>query len=236
MENQIVTMEMVNDGQHITSLEIAELTGKAHNHVMRDIRNMEPAWEKVHLSKFGQMQIQEKLPNNGYRLRNVYSLTKLESLYVFTRYDDEARAKLIGRWAELERKTIAKEMHDVKLLETKEEILKRSDAIFRQEIAEENEPASDCFTNTEIAHMLRVDRKWMITMLKREQVIIWVAGRYELQSPYDKKGYEMYRHHQGYGLKGDRKKDEYMVWTPKGRDFVIELIEKIKDQQEYYNY
>ena len=236
MENQIMTMEMVNDGQRITSLEIAELTGKAHRNVLRDIRNMEPAWEKVHQLKFEQMQIQEKLPNNGYRLKKVYSLTKLESLYVFTRYDDEARAKLVGRWAELERKSLAKEMREVKLLETKEEILKRSDAIFRQEIAEENEPACDCFTNTEIADMLRVDRKWMIAMLKREHVIIRVAGRYELQPPYDRKGYEMYRHYQGYGLKGDRKKDEYMVWTPKGRDFVIELIEKIKDQQEYYNY
>ena len=124
MENQIMTMEMVNDGQRITSLEIAELTGKAHRNVLRDIRNMEPAWEKVHQLKFEQMQIQEKLPNNGYRLKKVYSLTKLESLYVFTRYDDEARAKLVGRWAELERKSLAKEMSEVKILETKEEILK----------------------------------------------------------------------------------------------------------------
>ena len=29
MKNQIMTMEMVNDGQHITSLEIAKLVGKA---------------------------------------------------------------------------------------------------------------------------------------------------------------------------------------------------------------
>ena len=69
MENQIMTMEMVNDGQHITSLEIAKLVGKAHNHVMRDIRNMEPAWEKVHLSKFGQTQIRQEISNGGYRLR-----------------------------------------------------------------------------------------------------------------------------------------------------------------------
>ena len=37
----------------MTSLEIAELTGKQHFHLMRDIRNMEPAWEKVTQSKFG---------------------------------------------------------------------------------------------------------------------------------------------------------------------------------------
>ena len=35
------------NAQRMTSLEIAEVTGKQHNHVMRDIRNMESAWEKV---------------------------------------------------------------------------------------------------------------------------------------------------------------------------------------------
>ena len=33
--------------QTMTSLEIAELTGKQHKNVMQAIRNMEPAWEKV---------------------------------------------------------------------------------------------------------------------------------------------------------------------------------------------
>ena len=42
-----------NDKQQMmTSLEIAELTGKQHKNVMQAIRNMEPAWEKVCKSKF----------------------------------------------------------------------------------------------------------------------------------------------------------------------------------------
>ena len=36
----------------MTSLEIAELTGKQHFHVMEAIRKMEPAWEKVAASNF----------------------------------------------------------------------------------------------------------------------------------------------------------------------------------------
>ena len=39
--------------QTITSFKIAELTGKQHFHLMRDIRKMEIAWEKVTQSKFG---------------------------------------------------------------------------------------------------------------------------------------------------------------------------------------
>ena len=38
--------------QHMTSLEIAELTGKNHCDVLRAIRKMEPAWEKVDQPKF----------------------------------------------------------------------------------------------------------------------------------------------------------------------------------------
>ena len=36
----------------MTSLEIAELTGKQHKNVMQAIRNMEPAWEKTAGLKF----------------------------------------------------------------------------------------------------------------------------------------------------------------------------------------
>ena len=42
----------INKVQTMTSLEIAELTGKQHKNVMQAIRNMEPAWEKVNGLKF----------------------------------------------------------------------------------------------------------------------------------------------------------------------------------------
>ncbi len=35
-----------DNDQRMTSLEIAEVTGKQHKNVMQAIRNMEPAWEK----------------------------------------------------------------------------------------------------------------------------------------------------------------------------------------------
>ena len=38
-------LEVVNV-QRMTSLEIAEVTGKQHKNVMQAIRKMEPAWEK----------------------------------------------------------------------------------------------------------------------------------------------------------------------------------------------
>ena len=233
---EMMNQTVINGELRITSLEIARLTGKDHRNVLRDIRNMEPAWEKVHQLKFEQMQIREKLPNNGYRMKPVYALTMLESLYIATKYNDEARAKLVIRWAELEGKSQQEMQREVKRLETEEDILKRSDDILRDQIQEENDPARGCFTFTEIAKVLRVDRKWLIAVLRQEEVIIWVAGRYEIQPPYDKMGLEMYRHHHDYSLRGERRKDEYLVWTPEGREFVIDLVKRLLKHQKTKNY
>ena len=75
----------------MTSLEIAELTGKQHKNVMQAIRNMEPAWEKVNGLKF---QLVEYKDAKG-ELRPCYQLTKTECLYIATKFNDEARAKLV---------------------------------------------------------------------------------------------------------------------------------------------
>ena len=81
--------------QTMTSLEIAELTGKQHNDLMKAIRKMEPAWEKVQGGKFSLLQKTYQLPNGGTKLQPYYSLTKTECLYIATKFNDEARAKLV---------------------------------------------------------------------------------------------------------------------------------------------
>ena len=89
-------------GDRMTSLQIAEITGKPHNDVMKAIRKMEPAWEKVQGGKFSLMQEEVETNNGGHKMRPYYSLTKEECLYIATKFNDEARAKLIKRWKELE--------------------------------------------------------------------------------------------------------------------------------------
>ena len=84
-------------------LEIAELTGKQHKDVLKAIRNMEPAWEKVQGRKFALLQKPYQLPNGGMKMTPYYSLTKTECLYIATKFNDEARAKLVLRWEVLEK-------------------------------------------------------------------------------------------------------------------------------------
>lgn len=90
------------DGDRMTSLQIAEITGKPHNDVMKAIRKMEPAWQKVQGGNFSLMQEEVKISNGGHKMRPYYSLNKEECLYIATKFNDEARAKLIKRWKELE--------------------------------------------------------------------------------------------------------------------------------------
>lgn len=97
MEQELIKEE------RMTSLQIAEIVGKTHAHVMRDIRNMEESWYKVSQSKFGLSSYRQTQPNGGYKEIPCYSLTKIECLYIATKYNDEARAKLVLRWEMLEK-------------------------------------------------------------------------------------------------------------------------------------
>ena len=84
------SLAAMNAGR-MTSLEIAELTGKQHKKLMQAIRKMEPAWEKVQGLKFQLSSRVYNLPNGGTKVVPYYSLTKTECLYIATRFNDEAR-------------------------------------------------------------------------------------------------------------------------------------------------
>lgn len=88
----------------ITSIEIAELAGREHKSVMRSIREMEEGWVKICGCKFALTSREVQQPNGGTREVPCYELTKRECLYIATKFNDEARAKLIIRWEELETK------------------------------------------------------------------------------------------------------------------------------------
>lgn len=90
--------ELTTRGQAMSSLQIAEITGKQHAHVMEAIRSMETAWQKVSQSNFRLASYTDKQGKE----RPCYQLTKTECLYIATKFNDEARAKLVLRWEELE--------------------------------------------------------------------------------------------------------------------------------------
>lgn len=100
------TLDFVADdtSDTMTSLQIAEITGKAHKDVLKAIRTMEPAWIKANGSKFALVSYKD---NKGEE-RPCYQLDKTECLYIATKFNDEARAKLVLRWKELEEANLPK--------------------------------------------------------------------------------------------------------------------------------
>lgn len=82
----------------MSSREIAEMTNKQHKDVLKAIRSMETSWEKVAGRKFALSEYED---STGRKLP-LYELTKKEGLYIATKFNDEARAKVIIRWEELE--------------------------------------------------------------------------------------------------------------------------------------
>lgn len=81
------------------------MTGKLHRHVLRSIRAMEPAWVKIGGTSFGLTSYKDE---QG-KPRPMYLLDYRECMYIATKFNDEARAKLILRWDELEKEDRAKE-------------------------------------------------------------------------------------------------------------------------------
>ena len=82
----------------MTSLEVAEVTGKEHKNVLRDIRNL--LEQGVNELNFELVDYKDKKGE----IRPMYSLTKKGCLILASGYDALLREKIIDRWEELEKK------------------------------------------------------------------------------------------------------------------------------------
>ena len=212
----------------MTSLDIAELCGKRHNDVMRAIRNMEPAWEKVSLRKFAQSSRKVIQPNGGVREFPCYELTKTETLYIATKFKDDMRAKLVLRWEELERERLEQgrlqKPREIRLLATAQEVLHESEEIVGGQLDIANEESDGCFTVTQIADVLNMSAHDLNSFLLDKKIQRWAGGQYRLTPQYAELDLAANRLSVGYSLKGKLKYNTYLVWTEKGRDFILDLV------------
>lgn len=85
------------------SREIAELCGKEHRHVMRDIENLNDTYVEMSLPKVGQCSYKA---DNGRQYRE-YLLTQDHCIDLITGYSREIRIRINRRWKELEQKVAA---------------------------------------------------------------------------------------------------------------------------------
>lgn len=248
MSNEVI--KLGESPKTMSSLEIAELTGKRHSDVLEAIRNMEPAWEKTAQRKFTLGTYQDA--NN--QPRPCYYLDKRECLYIATKFKDEARAKLVLRWEELEVKerrnmTMLPDFsnpaaaarawaseYEMKMLESK-----RADAAEQQVFALSQEISTmqpkvsyyDTILNnkstvltTQIALDYGMSAKAFNQKLYMMRIQHKVGDQWILYAPYLSQGY-MHSKPVEITRRDGRKEIKYnSEWTQKGRLFLYDELKK----------
>jgi len=218
----------------MTSLEIAEVTGKLHKNVLKAVRLMEPAWVKVNGLHF---ELVDYRDSKG-ELRPCYSLTKTECLYVATKFNDEARARLVLRWEELERERRVKPMSDA-------EILSRAVLISEAQIkalsakVEQLAPKADycdevldsvsCLTTTQVAKELEMSAIELNRWLCDQGIQYGQSGQYLLYADYARRGLAKNRTHSYRDSDGEMHTRTYLVWTERGREFIHKRVKNLLD-------
>ena len=92
----------VGEVQTMSSREIAELTGKRHDNVLRDIEKMAKELGVLERLKF---EVFEEINNLGLAVqRKAYKLDKEETLILVSGYSVKMRAAIVRRWMELEKR------------------------------------------------------------------------------------------------------------------------------------
>ena len=206
--------------QMMTSLEIAELTGKQHKDVMKAIRNMEPAWVKVRGRNFALSSRTYEIPNGGTREVPCYQLTKTECLYIATKFNDEARAKLVLRWEELEKAEMGRRMADARCLPEPKEILRLADKIIGEGLRMLNEDAEDTLTATQVAKTFNMTVANFNAVLRDLGIQYRRHGHWNISDDLAHRDFVRMRTHVSYSLKGLKKVKHYMTWTMSGLHYL----------------
>ncbi|MFK2001941.1 Rha family transcriptional regulator [Bacteroides fragilis] len=98
--NSSLMATLIHDTDRMSSLEIAELTGKRHDAILRDIRNLLKQGVSAH--NFVETSYKQPQPRGGYKELPCFELTKKGCLILASGYDAILREKIIDRWESLE--------------------------------------------------------------------------------------------------------------------------------------
>lgn len=229
----------------MSSLEIAELTGKQHAHVMRDIRNL--LEQGVSQSNFGLAEFQD---NQG-KPRPCYNLTKKGCLILASGYNAKLREKIIDRWEELETEKrnggyqvpnsfsealllAAKQQEQIerqqKQIEQKQATIEAQTSELKKqapkvEYYDQTLQSVNTLTTTQVAKELGMDAEKLNRKLKEIGVIYKQSGQWLLKQPFVRWGLHATRTQNYTRSDGTVGTNTYTVWLQKGRMFIHALFD-----------
>lgn len=203
---------IVLDGvKTMDSREIAELTNKRHDHVIRDI--------ETQLGPLG------GLPRFGGTYRNeqngqeypCYRLPYRETMILVSGYSVELRARVIDRWLELEKAAMPKTLPEaLRAYANEVEAREKAEATSRRLLHD-----SGTFTTTEIAKELGMSSAIALNEKLKDGGFIYKdpRGRWLLTANYSELGYQNLKQKEANGII-----IYYAEWTNKGRDWLLQIF------------
>lgn len=103
--NCLSAASKINQSKRMTSKEIAELTGKRHDNVMRDVKSLIDQ-DCLHELSFEFMSENISIGNGATRKSPYYSLDFHATMTLITGYNAKLRSAVIARWIELEEELV----------------------------------------------------------------------------------------------------------------------------------
>ena len=102
MSNEVIRFSESQQVKGMTSLQISEVTGKMHKHVLRDIRNL--LEQGVSETNFGLSSYKQEQPNGGTKDVVMYELTPKGCLILASGYNPVLREKIVDKLEEYQQK------------------------------------------------------------------------------------------------------------------------------------
>ena len=113
---------------------------------------------------------------------------------------------------------------EIRLLACDEEVLNEADDILGDELAELNRYSRYCYTPTEIGRAFGLDGRDLNSFLADQKIIRWARGQWRLTQKYQHQDLTEDRYRYIHGYDGRRKLVSSLVWTEKGRQFILDLV------------
>lgn len=222
----------------MSSLQIAELTGKTHSNVMRDIRNILEQLDDRGAFNFELTSYVDK----SNRESPCYKLTKKDCLLLASGYDANLRAKIINRWEELETRELSRKELALMVIQAEEdkerlalEVHQKQETIELQqkEIAlaapkvqyvDTVLKSVNTYATNLIAKEMGMSAETLNKRLKEKGIQYRQSGVWVLTSRYQDKGYTKTRTHTYTRSDGSQSTAMLTVWTEQGREFLHSLF------------
>lgn len=220
--NQLIAM---NAEMTMSSREIADLTGKDHDNVRRDIKNMAASLSLSFEEKSEQ--------SNVGRPCKIFLLNKRETLILVSGYSVSMRARIIDRWQELEEHTNPKvpQTYAAALLEAGRLAMELEQsqqqlaiAAPKAEFVDRYMSAPETFGFRQVAKKLRMKENELREFLMDNRVMYYLSGRLTAYANHVDAG----RFEQVSGVDGNDHAYTQSKFTTKGVEWLAGEIAKSK--------